>query len=253
MPECGKCGFQRLQRFGDYDEMLEPWCSACVRQHRSEYGPVLSDWVTKNPFTVLKDMGVPTAYRSYTFESFEKATEDQRRVYRAAESWTRDGEVGLFLCGPCGTGKTHLAVAALLALRGMGFNGRFVSMQELLMECRDSFRGDKGLREVLEKVCQRSVLLLDDLGAENPTPFARETVGLLIDRVYREEKALIVTSNYDLEALAERLDVRTVDRLIYLCLPVKLTGSSYRQKLAAQRKLAESTHFGCGVMKNPRL
>jgi len=37
------------------------------------------------------------------------------------------------------------------------------------------------------------------------------------------------------EELAKRLDDRTVDRLVALCLPVKLTGSSYRQKLAAQR------------------
>jgi DNA replication protein DnaC len=46
---------------------------------------------------------------------------------------------------------------------------------------------------------------------------------------------MIVTSKYDFEAITERLDARTVDRLIEICLAVKLTGSSYRQKLAAQR------------------
>jgi DNA replication protein DnaC len=103
------------------------------------------------------------------------------------------------------------------------------------MECRDSFRNSQGLDSVLEKYCRPKVLLLDDLGAENPTAFAREAIGLLIDRVYRDERFLIVTSNYDFEALTERLDARTVDRLIELCLAVKLAGSSYRQKRAAQR------------------
>ena len=120
-------------------------------------------------------------------------------------------------------------------MRAQGYSGRYVSAQELLLECRDSFRHDQGLEAVLEKYCGRNVLLLDDLGAENPTPFARETIGLLVDRAYRDARDLIITSNYDFETLAKRLDERTVDRLVELCFPVKLTGSSYRQKLAAQR------------------
>ena len=102
------------------------------------------------------------------------------------------------------------------------------------MECKDSFRHKEGLEAVLEKYWAPGVLLLDDLGAENPTPFARETIGLLIDRAYRDRQALIVTSNYDFEALTQGLDARTVDRLIEICLAVKLSGSSYRQKLAIQ-------------------
>lgn len=231
--ECGKCGIV-LCRIRSSD-LPEPWCRQCARKHPGEYSPILAEWVNQNAGAVLKDMGVPIAYRACTFEGFEKATKDQQRALRAAEGWAKDGEPGLFLCGPCGVGKTHLATAALLAMRAQGFSGKFVSAQELLLVCRDSFRRNEGLEEVLEKVCRPSVLLLDDLGAENPTPFARETIGLLIDRIYREQGSVIATSNYDFEALAEKLDVRTVDRLIELCLAVKLTGSSYRQKRAAQR------------------
>jgi DNA replication protein DnaC len=151
---------------------------------------------------VLKDMGAPIAYRSCTFEGFEKSTKDQRRASRAVEGWTKNADTSLFLCGPCGVGKTHLATAALLAMRAQGYSGQYVSDQELLLECRDSFRHHEGLEAVLEKYGGRNVLLLDDLGAENPTPFARETIGLLIDRAYRDAQDLIVTSNYDFETLA---------------------------------------------------
>lgn len=232
--DCGKCGGQLGRRFSD-EGPLEPWCWQCAQKHRSEYRPILAEWVNQNPGIVLKSMGVPIAYRSCTFDSFEKNTKDQRRALRAAEGWTKSDDSSLFLCGPCGVGKTHLATASLLATRARGYSGRYVSAQELLTECRDSFRNHDGLEDVLEKYCAPTVLLLDDLGSENPTPFARETVGLLIDRAYRDARSLIITSNYDFEALTERLDARTVDRLIELCLAVKLTGSSYRQKLAAQR------------------
>jgi DNA replication protein DnaC len=232
--DCGKCGCPVGQRFGD-EGPLEPWCRQCSQKYRGEYEPIFAEWVNKHAAAVLKAMGVPIAYRPCTFESFEKTTKDQRRVLRVAEGWTKDGETGLFLCGPCGVGKTHLATAALLAMRAQGCSGRYVSAQELLMECRDSFRHNDGLEAVLKTYCAPSVLLLDDLGAENPTPFARETIGLLIDRAYRDGQCLVVTSNYDFETLTERLDARTVDRLIEVCVAVKLTGSSYRQKLAAQR------------------
>lgn len=230
--ECGKCGIVLCRT---HSELPGPWCWQCARKHPSEYAPIFAEWVSQNAGAVLKGMGVPIAYRSCTFESFEKTTKDQRRALRVAEDWAKDADTSLFLCGPCGTGKTHLATAALLAMRAQGYRGRYVSAQELLLECKDSFRSNEGLEAVLEKYCTPNVLLLDDLGAENPTPFARETVGLLIDRAYRDARALIITSNYDFEALTERLDARTVDRLIELCLAVKLTGSSYRQKLAAQR------------------
>jgi DNA replication protein DnaC len=234
MRECEKCGLSELQGF-EVRKLQGPWCSRCASKHPTEYAPILVEWVHQNAGAVLKSMGVPIAYRACTFEGFEKATKDQQRALRAVEGWTKVADTSLFLCGPCGVGKTHLATAALLAMGAQGCSGRYISAQELLTECRDSFRHDEGLEAVLEKYCAPNVLLLDDLGAENPTSFARETIGLLIDRAYRDAQDLIVTSNYDFEELAKRLDERTVDRLVALCLPVKLTGSSYRQKLAAQR------------------
>ena len=207
MPDCGKCGRGQMQGFGDR-ELLRPWCSSCAQKHPTEYASILAEWVNQNAGTVLKDMGVPIAYRSCTFDSFENATENQRRASGVVEGWTKDADTSLFLCGPCGVGKTHLATAALLTLRAQGYSGRYVSAQELLLECRDSFRHDEGLEAVLEKYCSRSVLLLDDLGAENPTPFARETIFVLVDRAYRDARDLIITSNYDFETLAKRLDER---------------------------------------------
>jgi DNA replication protein DnaC len=78
-------------------------------------------------------------------------------------------------------------------------------------------------------------LLLDDLGAEKSTDFVREMIGALIDRIYRDDKLLIVTSNLDLNALAQKLDDRVADRLVEMCLAIKFTGGSYRHQIAATR------------------
>jgi DNA replication protein DnaC len=186
----------------------------------------------------FKDMGVPLVYRGCGFENFDATTADQKKLLRNVRALDLDGDLGLYLFGPVGTGKTHLAVATLLALRAEGYFGQYISTQELLVTCRNSFRSEEGLKEILEPYGRMDVLLLDDLGTEKPTEFTRETLGTVIDRAYRHEQRLIVTSNLDLNALAERLDARIADRLIGLCQAIRATGTSYRQKQAAERSSA---------------
>lgn len=106
MRECRECGRQLFQRL-EGPELLGPWCSQCARKLPIEYAPILAEWVNENAGAVLREMGVPIAYRYCTFECFEKTTKDQRRACRAAEGWTKDAKTSLFLCGPCGVGKTH--------------------------------------------------------------------------------------------------------------------------------------------------
>jgi len=93
----------------------------------------------------------------------------------------------------------------------------------------------EALSSILEKYTDADALLLDDLGTEKITEFVRETIFVLIDRFYRNEKLLIVTSNFNLGDLAERLGERTADRLVEMCQAVMFTGSSFRHQIAAER------------------
>lgn len=233
--ECGKCGLPLFQAINARTGVLEPWCSLCAKKYKSEYAQIFAKWAMENADVVLEGMGVPLVYRSCSFESFEAKTKEQHQALRVAKEWVHSETPGLFLCGSVGTGKTHLAVSALLAIRARGWTGRFVSTLELLLECRSSFRNGGGPEEIMDRLSRAGMLVLDDLGAEKPSEFSRETLGLIVDRAYREESSLIVTSNFDFEGLAERIDERTADRLAELCQAVKLSGSSYRQKRALER------------------
>ena len=233
--DCGRCARQLVPAFGGRTYLLEPWCQQCAQTHRSEYAPIIAKWVMENASEVLKGMGVPSAYQSCSFKTFEAKTKEQCQALRLSKEWVTSTTHGLFLCGRCGTGKTHLAIGALLAMRARCFTGQFVSALEVLLKCRNSFRSGDGPEELLDGYSRTSVLLLDDLGAEKPTEFSREILSLIVDRAYREESNLIVTSNFDFEGLAKRIDDRTADRLVEICQAVKLSGASYRQKRAIER------------------
>jgi len=172
-------------------------------------------------------------------DNFETRTPEQVRVLSVVKAWATGGLLGLYLYGPPGCGKTHLAVAALLDRLASRCRAQFVSTHELLLEARESFRGpgNRPLSSILEESTSTDVLLLDDLGVEKTTEFAREVFVALVDRGYAQRRPqLIVTSNLDLAAVGRKLDERIADRIRELCAVVKIGGVSHRRRIAAHRE-----------------
>ena len=100
--------------------------------------------------------------------------------------------------GPCGVGKTHLAVAALKDIVLRGHSGLFYDYRELLKEIQDSYNPENQATEmsVLEPVLQTEILVLDDVGSSKPSLWALETVGHVLNTRYNEKRVTLLTTNY---------------------------------------------------------
>ena len=91
--------------------------------------------------------------------------------------------------------------------------------------------------EVLQPVLEANVLVLDELGANKPTDWVRETISHIINCRYNDKKLTIFTSNYlDVthnhkeESLTDRIGVRLRSRLYEMCREIEIYGEDFRKE-----------------------
>jgi DNA replication protein DnaC len=159
---------------------------------------------------------------------------------------------GLLLVGGIGTGKTHLAVGILkelIAARGSAC--LFCDYRELLKQIQNSYNASVQATElqVLRPVFDAEVLVLDELGAVKPSEWVWDTVSLILNTRYNDNRTTIITTNFAdepaasvvrslsparaatrEESLGDRIGERMRSRLHEMCRFVKMDGPDFRQK-----------------------
>ncbi len=113
---------------------------------------------------------------------------------------------GLYLNGSFGCGKTYLVSAAFNELAKKGYKSAIIFWPEFLQELRSSFESD--FKEKFDYIKKVPLLLIDDIGAESVTEWARDDIFCPIVQ-YRMENHLktFFTSNLTLEELEEHFSV----------------------------------------------
>lgn len=103
---------------------------------------------------------------------------------------------GLVITGRYGSGKTHAASAIVLRLIRDGYTAGIVSAVDLLAAIKQSFGNKEAEAVVISKYTGIDLLVIDDLGKEQVTPWSLQQLYSLIDQRYRELKPMIVTTQY---------------------------------------------------------
>ncbi len=155
---------------------------------------------------------------------------------------------GLLLIGPIGVGKTHLAVGIMKELIvHKGIACLFYDYRELLKEIQNSYNDSVKATEleVLRPVFETEVLVLDELGAVKPTEWVWDTVSLILNTRYNDNRTTIITTNFENkpagavagaravtreESLGDRIGERMRSRLHEMCRIVRIDGQDFRQK-----------------------
>src|SRR5437763_5146347 len=154
---------------------------------------------------------------------------------------------GLLLIGSIGVGKTHLAVGIIKELLvSKGIPCLFYDYRELLKQIQNSYNDSVKATEleVLRPVFESEVLVLDELGAVKPTEWVWDTVSLILNTRYNDNRTTIITTNFENkpagaaggargatrdENLGDRIGERMRSRLHEMCRIIRMEGSDFRQ------------------------
>ncbi len=155
---------------------------------------------------------------------------DLKHAFEVARQFAEHPHGWLVLTGPYGCGKTHLAAAIGNFQTGLGFPPLMVSVPDLLDHLRATFSpaSPVSLDRRFEEVRTTRLLILDDLGTQSATPWAREKIYQLFNYRYNAELPTVITTANTEEELDPRLYSRMQDERI--CKVVVIPVPAYRGK-----------------------
>jgi DNA replication protein DnaC len=179
--------------------------------------------------------------RRYQGVSFDRApvtlieptvVREVRKYVDGLEANLRDGK-GIWFEGDIGTGKTTLAMLISAEALKQGHSVAIYSLPRLLGLLRETFDDDSeaSLSTLLARLAAVELLHIDDVGAEQSSPWVLEQLYTIVNTRYEDGRAIVLTTNLEPPALREQIGERTVSRLVEMCGdPLPLFGADRRME-----------------------
>ena len=199
------------------------------RRRRQEF----QDQVDRN-----RSVGLPERHlRTYTFANDRGYNPEMAKAKAYVEHWDemRQRGAGLLLWGDVGTGKTYMAGCIANALIDRGERVLMTNFARILNTLTGLYQGDRN--EFIDSLNRYQLLIIDDLGMERDSDFAREQVFSVIDSRYRSHLPMIVTTNLTMEELrnpGNLMQARIFDRVLERCVPLCISRRNLRKEQAAE-------------------
>lgn len=173
---------------------------------------------------------------AYTFENYQG---EENQSLMIAKNFVEDYEkmkkenIGLLFYGSVGSGKTYLACSIANSLiEQYQISVKIRNFAQIINELqKSSFDFDKNA--YIESLVNTSVLILDDLGIERDTSYAKEQVYNIVNSRYLKQKPTIFTTNLSYDTIQNCKDSveyqRIYSRIIEMCIPVMVVGEDFRK------------------------
>lgn len=249
LPICKKCNNPRYFKSEDGEFLTRCLCkcqSEALKQKKE----------TENKLYIinsLKKYAITNArYENSKFETTEIIdNESFKNCYYRCKSYCENADrivntnMGLYICGNVGCGKTHLMYCMVNALTDKLYSCLVTNFINITNNIKINFNNKNALRDYLGKLYEVDFLFIDDLGVEKVTDtdgntnWVQEKMFEIIDERYNNNKPIIYTSNYKIsELLGIGLHERIASRINETSAAIfHIDCESYRIKLKRNREI----------------
>ena len=175
-------------------------------------------------------------FQNYTIPHDYELRERQKlqAARQACQAFVSDPRGWLYLYGPTGTGKSHLAAATALELARQGWRVAYASVPKLLRYIKAGF-ADRTSDDRLLALQLVDLLVLDDLGTEyhrDTYDYNDQALFELLNERDQYDRSTIITSN----SPRADLEPRIRSRIAIQTRELHLDAPDYREKLLNDRE-----------------
>lgn len=231
---CGKCRTPKQVEIVVGNRKFRPLCLCKCEEERvkeedrlwkKKQLQVQIDRLRKECF-LRSDMG------AWNFENDDMSNAritDIMKKYVENFSELRKNGQGLLLYGKCGAGKTFAACEVANALIDRCYPVLVTNFAQLLNHLQGTFER----QEFIDRLNYYVLIVIDDLGIERDSAYAKEQVYNIVDARYRAGLPMLITTNLTLDELKNPSNTdnrRIYDRILEKCYPIEFTGGNHRRK-----------------------
>jgi DNA replication protein DnaC len=210
--------------------LQDPDLVTCVRISAPDYRSPVKD--RRDPLLYQLHLLSDRSFGNFSLREPENLTPEVQlnleKVFRAAQEFAEHPHGWLVMTGTYGCGKTHLAAAVGNYRKGMGDSPIFVVVPDLLDHLRATFSptSSTSYDDLFNRVKSAPILILDDLGTQSATPWAREKLYQIFNERYNAKLPTVITMSSNLEDLDARIRSRMLDTRV--CRIYEIIAPSYR-------------------------
>lgn len=229
--------FKKAYMNGNYMEALTKKCPQChsIREAEREK----RDQIKRQKELVehYTREGIEPIFIDCTFDGFLTDTEELRKNKEAVKRLVR-GEVNtILMVGNNGTGKTHLAIAALKEI-----GGHIYTMYEITNTIRKTYMSEATRNEIdiVNELLSNRLLIIDELGRTKGSEAETRWLSYIIDKRYARNMPLIIITNKHTmkdctrrgcpDCLENYISEDIMSRLAANGLLLRFSGADYRKK-----------------------
>lgn len=161
----------------------------------------------------LQELSNLGAFADKRFDTFTRQ-QGLQEAFQVSTEFAKNPDGWLLFIGPNGCGKTHLAAAIANTCLDAGAVVLFATVPDLLDHLRAAFapKSDEVYDQLFARMREAEVLVLDDLGAQQSSPWANEKLFQLLNYRYNSGFPTVITANpKGLQATDDRIRSRLGD------------------------------------------